>query len=300
MFAKSLIAVGALLALGGAAMAEEPAPDDPVVATVNGGEIHLSDLVAAMQSLPEQMRQVPLEAIYERLLDRMIDSELLASEAERLDLDADPDVQPMLDRARANVMRDALLRQKVDEGTTDDQLATRYEALKQTEGFARAEVHARHILVKTEDEAKAVIAELEGGAEFDAVAKSKSIEPGAAQGGGDLGYFTQDQMVPEFGQAAFAMDKGERSTAPVQTQFGWHVIEVIDKRTVEPSLEESKPQLRQEAAREIVTALVDGLRADAKIERFGMDGGPLEAAPAPEAPAEAAPAAPAAPAQPQQ
>ncbi|NJO38685.1 MAG: hypothetical protein HC871_15110, partial [Rhizobiales bacterium] len=131
--------------------------------------------------------------------------------------------------------------------------------MKKSDGFAYEEVRARHILLASEDDAKAVIAELEGGADFSELAKEKSTGPSGPQGG-DLGYFKKGQMVPEFGDAAFAMDVGSTSAAPVKTQFGFHVIKVEDKRKVEPSFEETEPQIRQEVARAIVTALVEDLR----------------------------------------
>lgn len=301
MLARTMTAAIGLLALGTAAWAADPAsPADPVVAVVNGDQILRSELEAAAQGLPEQMRQVPLEAIYPMLLDRMIDSELLAKEAERLALADDPAVKSMLDQARSNVMRDALLRQKVNAGTDEAGLKARYEELKKQPDFVHDEVHARHILVDNEKAAKDVITALQGGADFAEQAKAHSTDPAAAKGG-DLGFFAKDQMVPEFGEAAFAMAKGDISKAPVKTQFGWHVIQVVDKRKVEPSFEDTAPQLRQDVAREIVTALVTDLRSGAKVERFNIDGTPMPPpAPAGEAPAGEAPAgeAPAQPAKP--
>jgi peptidyl-prolyl cis-trans isomerase C len=128
--------------------------------------------------------------------------------------------------------------------------------------------------VPTEDEAKAAIEQLEGGADFAAVAQERSAGPSGPQGG-DLGFIRREQVVPEFGEAAFALKAGETSTQPVQTQFGWHVINVLERRNVEPTLAELEPQLRQELAREIVTALVEDLRSEAEIERFNMDGSPM-------------------------
>jgi peptidyl-prolyl cis-trans isomerase C len=226
------------------------------------------------QSLPEQMRQVPLEQLYPMLLDRVIDFKLIEVEAEKQNIGDDPDVQPALAQARANVLRDAILRKKVDQGSTEEALKAQYEEMKKAEDFSYEEVHARHILLASEDDAKAVIAELEGGADFAELAKEKSTGPSGPQGG-DLGYFKKGQMVPEFGDAAFAMDVGSTSAEPVKTQFGFHVIKVEDKRTVEPTFEESEPQVRQEVAREIVTGLVEDLREGAEIKRFNMDGTPM-------------------------
>ena len=277
MLAKSMTAAFGLLALTATAFAQDQAAaDDPVVAIINGNEIHRTDVELVATSLPEQMRQVPMEQIYPMLLDRVIDFKLLENEAEKQNLADDPDVQPALAQARANVLRDAMLRKKVEEGSTDEALKARYEEMKGDEGFSYEEVHARHILLASEDDAKAVIADLEGGADFAELAKEKSTGPSGPQGG-DLGYFKKGQMVPEFGDAAFAMDIGSTSPEPVKTQFGFHVIKVEDKRQVEPSFEESEPQLRQEVARTIVTALVEKLREGAEIERFNMDGTPMVA-----------------------
>jgi peptidyl-prolyl cis-trans isomerase C len=135
------------------------------------------------------------------------------------------------------------------------------------------EVHARHILVASEDEAKAIVAQLKGGADFAAIAKEKSKDPGAANGG-DLGYFTKDQMVPEFAEAAFKLDKGQISD-PVHTQFGWHIIKVEDKRTKPtPSFDQVKGQIENFVAHRAQAELVDNLRKTAKIERLDQPAAP--------------------------
>ena len=280
MFGTTLVALGiGLLALSLPVHAQQPAPQNPVVAVVDGTQVHRSDVEAVARALPEQYRQVPLPQIYGMLLERAIDFRLLANAAEDQDLAGEPDVQAALAKARADVLRDAYLRGKIDEGTTDERLRERYDDLKDDEGFAQEEVHARHILVGSEDEAKEVIAELEGGADFAALAGEHSVDPSARSNGGDLGFFRRGQMVPEFAEAAFALEPGTRTTEPVQSQFGWHVIEVLDRRTGAPSFEETEPRLRQEVAREIVTALVAELREGAEIELFNLDGSPLEVAP---------------------
>lgn len=268
--------------------------DDPVIAVVNGHEIHRSELEAAQRGLPEQYRQVPLQLIYGPLLDRVIDSRLLAEEAERRGVAEDPGVQEQLARARAQVLRDAIVERQLEDGITEERLRARYDEAKQGDDFAHEEVEARHILLSSEEEAQDVIDQLGQGADFGELAREMSIGPSAEEGG-DLGFFQRDQMVPEFAEVAFALDVGAISEEPVQTQFGWHVIEVTDKRMVEPSFAESEAQLCEEIAREIVTALLEDLRGGASIERFNIDGTPMETPPeGEEAPAiEDAPPAPA-------
>ncbi len=275
MFVRPMIAALGLMALSATAFAQDNvSADDPVVAIINGTEVHRTEVELVARALPEQMRNVPMEQIYPMLLDRLIDFKLIETEAENQNLADDPEVQPALAQARANVLRDAMLRKTVDARSTDEALQARYEEMKDDEGFSYEEVHARHILLASEDDAKAVISDLEGGADFAELAKEKSTGPSGPQGG-DLGYFKMGQMVPEFGDAAFAMEIGSTSAEPVKTQFGFHVIKVEDKRKVEPSFEETEPQIRQELARTIVTGLVEELREGADIQRFNMDGTPM-------------------------
>ena len=279
MWAKQLVAAIGLSLLAAPAYAQQPASDeDPVVAVVNGEPIQRSELEDVARGLPEQFRQMPMQMLYGVLLDRVIDFRLLSEEAERVGVGDEPGVEEALARARADVLRDALVEQAIAEGTTEERLRELYEERRQAEDFAQEEVHARHILLESEEEAQAVIEELQGGADFATLAQERSTGP-SAPSGGDLGYFQRGQMVPEFGEAAFALDPGAITTEPVQTQFGWHVIKVLDRRTAEPSFAESEPQLRQDLAREIVTALVADLREDAAIERFTLEGEPMPDAP---------------------
>jgi peptidyl-prolyl cis-trans isomerase C len=307
MLAKSLVAAAlGFLALSAPVWAQQPAPDqpaadqpaaqqppaaqpataqpagddDPVVAIVDGVAIHRSQLEETARGLPEQYRQMPMQVLFGILLDRVIDFQLLANAAERQNLAADPGVQVALAEARTNVLRDALIRRKIEEGTTDAKLHERYDQLKKSDNFAQPEVHARHILLKSKEDAMAVIQQLQAGADFATLAQQRSTGPSAANGG-DLGFFRKDQMVPAFAEAAFALQPGQITTEPVQTQFGWHVIKVFERRTAEPSFEDSQQQLRQDLAREIVTTLVADLHEGAKIERFNLDGSPMPAAPAP-------------------
>jgi peptidyl-prolyl cis-trans isomerase C len=281
MFGTKSVALSlGLLALGLPAHAQQAAPsDDPVVAVVDGTEVRRSEVEAIARSLPEQYRQVPLPQIYGMLLDRAIDFRLLANAAEDQDLADDPEVQAALEQARAGVLRDAYVRERIEAGTTEERLRARYEEIKDDEEFSQEEVHARHILVGSEAEAAEVIAELEGGADFGTLATERSVDPSARTNSGDLGFFRREQMVPEFAEAAFALQPGEHTKKPVQSQFGWHVIEVLERREGTPTFEETAPRLRQEIAREVVLALVADLRADAEIQRFNLDGSPMQIAP---------------------
>lgn len=261
----------AVLVLAGPARAETT---DPVLAVVNGAQIRKSDLEAAYRQLPEQYQQMPLEQLYEPLLDRVIDGRLLLNEAEKQNLAQDPKVQEDIERARDGVLRDTLVQRAVDQSTTKEKVQAAYEAMKSQPGFAYEEVHAQHILLGSEEEARAVLKQLEGGADFATVAKEKSTDPSAKSNGGDLGYFRREAMVPEFADAAFTIPPGTVGKDPVKTQFGWHVIKVDDRRQTVPTLEEKAPEIKEQLAREAVDGLIASMRQSAKIERFNLDGSP--------------------------
>jgi peptidyl-prolyl cis-trans isomerase C len=248
--------------------------DNPVVAKVNGAEIRRDEVESVYRALPEQYRQMPLEVVFDPLVQRAIDTRLLAGVAERQNLDEDPIVVAALARARDAALRDRLIQKALDEQADEAAVQAAYEEAKAQPGFAHEEVHARHILLDSDADARAVIDELAKGSDFGELAKSRSKDPSAQQNGGDLGYFRREAMVPEFAEAAFAMEKGAVSTAPVQSQFGWHVILVEDKRMKEPSFAEKEAELRDELARKIVTALLEDARKGAEIERFNIDGTP--------------------------
>ncbi len=261
----------AVLSLAASARAETP---DPVVAIVNGTQIHKSDLIAAYEGLPEQYRQGPVDAIYDPLLDQVVVSQLVLAAAEKKGLADDPETQAMIARARDSVLRDAYIKQAIEQGSTNEKLHAAYDAMKSQPGFAVEETHAAHILVADEAEAKAIIKQLQDGADFATLAKEKSTDPSAKSNGGDLGYFKRDAMVPEFADAAFTIEPGTVGTTPVQSQFGWHVIKVIDRRESVPTFEEKESEIRQQVAHEIVTALLTDMRKGATIELFNIDGTP--------------------------
>ncbi|MBV9860303.1 MAG: peptidylprolyl isomerase [Alphaproteobacteria bacterium] len=250
--------------------------EDTVVARVNGIELHRSDLEAARRGLPPEAQKLPFEQVYPVLLDRMINGELLIDAGRKAHLENDPEVKRRLVRYEDRLIQEAYIDRLVTDAATEERLRARYQAFLR-ERPAQEQVHARHILVPTEAEAKTVIAELDKGADFAALAKKYSKDPGT-DSGGDLGYFTKDEMVPAFAQAAFALPVGGYTKTPVKTEFGWHVIKVEDRRMAQPpSFEEAHDELVNQVANEVLAERVKQLRAEAKIEAFGPDGKPLAA-----------------------
>jgi peptidyl-prolyl cis-trans isomerase C len=275
-FARLSLFCAALLLAGHVAAQPAPAPD-PVVAKVNGQPIHLSDLKEAAQSLPENLRAVPVQTLYPMLLDQLIDGRALVSEAHKSGLDKDPDVQRQVTAAEDRALQTSLLSKEIGPTVTDEAVRARYD--QQIAGKpGEEEVHARHILVDDEATAKKIIGELKGGADFAALAKQYSKDPSGSKQGGDLGFFKQSDMVPEFAKAAFALQAGQYTDAPVHTQFGWHVILVVERRkAAPPSFEEARDELRQQMIQEGVKKVVAKARAEVTVERFNLDGSPARA-----------------------
>jgi len=239
---------------------------DPVVARVNGVDIRESDLAFAEEEIGSNIPSIPPEQKRDYLINYLADVIVLSQAAEQQKLADRPDVKHRLAFDRNRLLMEALLQNVGKSALSDSAEHQVYdEAIKQVKN--EEEVHARHILVPTEDEAKAIVAQLKGGADFATLAKEKSKDPGGAEGG-DLGYFTKDQMVPEFADVAFKLDKGQISD-PVKTQFGWHVIKVEDKRVKPtPTFEQVKPQIENYVAHRAQAEMVENLRKTAKIERL--------------------------------
>jgi peptidyl-prolyl cis-trans isomerase C len=239
---------------------------NPVLAKVNGSEIRQSDVALAEEELGPSLAQMDPATKKENVLSFLIDMKIVAKEAEAKKIEDRDDFKTRLGFARNRLLMDNLLAVEGKAATTDEAMKKVYDdAAKQISG--EQEVHARHILVETEDEAKAVEEELKKGADFAELAKKKSKDPGASDGG-DLGFFTKDQMVPEFSAVAFALEPGKISD-PVKTQFGWHVIKVEEKRNRKaPDFEQVKAQIETYVTRKAQADYVAKLRETAKIERM--------------------------------
>jgi peptidyl-prolyl cis-trans isomerase C len=289
-FAIGWLYLSAAIVLGsGIAQAQGTAPpsaSDPIVAKVDGQPIHLSDLKDAVQGLPENLRNMPPQTLYPMLLDQMIDARALIEEAHKSGLDKDPAVQRQVAAAEDRALQSALLNKEVGPSITEQAIRARYD--KEIAGKpGEEEVHAKHILVDSEAEAKKIIAQLKAGADFATLAKQYSKDPGGQQGG-DLGFFKKDEMVPEFAKAAFALQPGQVSPEPVHTQFGWHVIMVVARRQAPPpTFEQAHDELRQKMIREAVQKVVAQARAAVSVEKFNLDGSPIRATDTAEPPAAA-------------
>jgi peptidyl-prolyl cis-trans isomerase C len=279
--------------LAGAAFAADAAkpeapPADPVVAKVNGAEIHRSEAAKLYASLPEQVRQLPIDTVFPLLVERLVEQKLVQDAGYAANLQNTDDVKQEVREAESHAVQRAYIRREVEKHLTPAAIEAAYKALAGGQK-PQTEIRAAHILLKTEKDAKAVIAKLKKGGDFAAIAKAKSQDTGSASQGGDLGWFTQDVMVEPFAKAAFAMKKGEISPAPVKTEFGWHVIKVEDVRQKPvPSLDEAKSQLEEKLTDQYAEEAVKSLRETAKVETFQADGSPLPL------PAQTPPPAPAA------
>src|ERR1700716_3779413 len=239
---------------------------NPVLAKVNGAEIRASDVALAEEELGPSLAQMDPAAKKENVLSFLIDMKIVSSEAEDKKIADRDDFKTRLAFARNRLLMDNLLAVEGKAATTDENMKKVYEeAAKQISG--EQEVHARHILVETEDQAKKIEAELKKGADFAELAKKESKDPGASDGG-DLGFFTKDQMVPEFSTVAFALEPGKISD-PVKSQFGWHIIKVEEKRNRKaPDFDQVKGQIETYVTRKAQADYVAKLREAAKVERM--------------------------------
>lgn len=266
MSRNKLIAVAAFVALTGMvlpALAEDA--KDPVIARIDGIEVTQSDLNLAIDNLDPQLAQLPDEQKKLAALSTVIDAKLIAEKARAEKMEETPEFKSRLEFILDRELHNAFFKKHVVDTITDADVKARYDkevaALPPVE-----EVRARHILVKTEEEAKTVIKELGEGKDFAELAKAKSTDPNKSDGG-DLGFFKKGMMVPEFETAAFAMNKGDVSKEPVKTQFGFHVIKLEDKRNAPPpEFDQVKDQVKQIVLRDKYMEILKTTKSAAKIE----------------------------------
>lgn len=257
-----------------------------IIATINGQPLYQENLEVIQSALPKAMPE-------QHLVERMIELRLLASAARQEGLDKQIKTQAQIQNAVDNQLANDYLSNYLSKmEVTDAVLQPEYD--KFVKGYpSTTQYKAAHILVKTKEEAEAIIKQLDSGTPFDQLAKEKSQDPGSAKQGGDLGWFDADQMVPEFSAAVEKLKKGEITQQPVKSQFGWHVIKLEDTRQSQPpTFAELKPQLETQYRRAAIENLIKELRAKAKVDIVAAPTTP-SAAPveAPKPAAEPAPAA---------
>lgn len=259
----AVMAVATFVAFHAPVYAEDK--PDAVIAKVGNLEIHQSELDLAIANLDPQLAQLPDDQKKVAALSAAIDVKLLAGDAAAEKLDQTEEFKKRMQYLSDRELHNAYFKKHVVDTVTDDEVKARYD--KEVAALPKQEeVHARHILVKTEDEAKDVIKQLDAGKDFAELAKEKSTDPNKADGG-DLGYFTKGRMVKEFEDAAFALDKGAYTKTPVKTDFGYHVILVEDKRdAAPPAYDQVKDQVRQLVMRDKYLALLASAKEKSKVD----------------------------------
>jgi peptidyl-prolyl cis-trans isomerase C len=276
---KTALLLAAALALGTAACtkpaddatkpgsaAAKPAP--ATVVTVNGTKINQQMFDTFLQAVTGKPAAEATKEQRDALLDQLVSMTLAAQAAEKDGLGKDPDVSARIDLLRTQILAEAASEKYAKaHPVSDDELKVEYD---EQVGRMPKEYKARHILVETEDAAKAVIKELDSGGDFAKIAKAQSKDPGSAANGGDLGWFAGQSMVKPFSDALATLEKGATTKAPVQTQYGWHVIQLEDTRAPEvPAFDDVKEQVKMLAQRKKLQTYLDELRKTAKIQKTG-------------------------------
>jgi len=263
-----LLAMLTALTLSWTAMAQDEASLE--VLTINDQPYTLNLVGNIINQLPDNIRQQPIDAYYDSIIDDIIDTKLSADAARQSGLAEKPLLKEIAMRAYERVIAEAWLNEELNRRITDDMIAQSYnDLLADTE--SRTETKASHILVDSEADAMAVIARLDQGEDFAAIAKEVSTGPSGPNGGA-LGYFRRGDMVPSFELASFNLEVGTYTKTPVQTRFGWHVIQVSDRRVADaPPLADIEDQLRSSVSVKIIGTIISELRAKASITRLTLD-----------------------------
>ncbi|HXP13630.1 MAG TPA: peptidylprolyl isomerase [Stellaceae bacterium] len=282
MFACLILALASGPALAQSkppAAAPAPSGGDPVVARVNGEVLHRSDAIIAYQALSAETRQnFTLEQAYPQVIDQLVSMIVISQAARKAGVGADPIVKRRVTLADDQILQDAYFNSILQKEISKDKIQAAYDQYAK-EAPGREEINARHILVSSEADANDVIAQLKKGADFATLAKQKTVDPAGKTSGGDLGWFGQGDLDPGFTAAAFKLKKGEYTQTPVHTQYGWHVIMVVDRRPMKVlPYEQMAPKIAQQMAQAVVGARVKELDTQAKVEIFTLDGGKLPAA----------------------
>ena len=242
-----------------------------VAAVVNGDRLTVSEVRDLYDNTPQIHTQEKWDVFYGKAVDAWIGSRLLLQAANAANIKSTPEYKKQLEAAGNEIATRLYLRREIDKQISEEDLKKMYEQYK-TNFVSEKEMRARHILVDKEATANEVIAKITKGESFDELAKQYSKEKKV-----DLGYFTKDMMVPEFGKAAFAMKKGEYSQKPIKSQFGYHIILVDDVRSSQPlSYKDAEPQLKAIVGQEAMKKVMSDVNQGAKIEKYSLDGSPAK------------------------
>ena len=254
-----------------------------VVAVVGDSEISLDDVKAFVAEVP-QLAEVPFEQVYPNILEMMINDRLVNNGAKRYGIPNDPQVQKMILLARDQIISQAFLSKELEKSLTEEDVRAVYD--EEIKNFKpEEEIHARHILVSSEKQAQDVLIQLKAGADFALLADQKSIDKNAKEG--DLGYFTREMMIPEFAEAVFSMKKGQLS-GPIHTAYGWHIVQVEDRRlTKAPAFEQVKEQMQHIAMERKIPEIIAAERNRQNVRVLRPSLNPPTQEEKPEKPAEA-------------
>ena len=247
--------------------AVQPVKDEGIVVAIIGGKkVKMEELEAVKNSIP-QLKEMPMETVYNKLLELYVNNRVVLDAAKKSGIQDRPDVKKMISDTQDQIVFQAYLSEQLQARTTQEKLKEIY-AQEIKNYVPQDEIHARHILVATEKEAKDLIVQLKGGANFEQLANKYSLDKNPQmETGGDLGYFRKDMMIPEFGNAAFAIKVGQISEKPIKTPFGWHVVKVEDKRkAAPPTMAEMGEVIKARFTEETIPVILEEERAKAGVQ----------------------------------
>ncbi|MDH5722806.1 MAG: peptidylprolyl isomerase [Alphaproteobacteria bacterium] len=248
-----------------------------VLAVVNGEKITVGEVLENLANIPPQMQQMPQDKLIPFALQQIINNKLISQKAESAGLENNEDVIKQVEAAKKQIIRAKFINDKIAQSVTEESIKAEYEQYRQN-FEPQDQIKASHILVEDESKAKEVIKKLNSGGDFAELAKENSID-GTAENGGELGSFTKADMVPEFAEAAFALEIGAHTKTPVKTQFGFHVIKVAEKGKSGPApFEQIEPFIRQSLSQNVINEYIIELNKESEIKRFDMAGNEIKPA----------------------
>lgn len=274
LFREKVIALAAAAILFGALPAFAAA--DTTVAIVNGTKISKKDVDNAIKELGQKLEGVDKKQVFPLVVDQIINEKLLDDASAAAKIDESADFKKRVEILKAQLVKQMYFERLLKSKVSQEQVKAAYDKFEK-ENKGKIEVHARHILVPSEEEAVQAIKDLDAGAKFEEIAAKRSSGPNA-RSGGDLGWFLKDEMIPAFSEVAFKMKPGTYSKTPVKTELGWHVIKLEEKRERQvPKFAEVELAIRSQLSQQALKAVVSDLRSKADVKLFDENGKPLNA-----------------------